>query len=44
LKPGNYVILFGANALELLQWRASMTDEQYVDLNAATDEEWYDGV
>ncbi|MFZ1786128.1 MAG: hypothetical protein WAU23_13065 [Ferruginibacter sp.] len=27
-----------------LQWRASMTDEEYVDWNAATDEEWYNAV
>ncbi len=32
----------GSDALPFLQWRASMTDEQYVDWNAATDEEWYD--
>jgi NAD(P)-dependent dehydrogenase (short-subunit alcohol dehydrogenase family) len=31
----------GPDALPFLQWRASMTDEQYVDWNAATDEEWY---
>ena len=31
----------GPDALPFLQWRASMTDEEYVDWNAATDEEWY---
>lgn len=31
----------GPDALPFLQWRASMTDEQYVDWNAATDEDWY---
>jgi NAD(P)-dependent dehydrogenase (short-subunit alcohol dehydrogenase family) len=31
----------GPDALPFLQWRASMTDEQYVEWNAATDEEWY---
>ena len=31
----------GPDALPFLQWRASMTDEQYVDWNAATDDEWY---
>jgi NAD(P)-dependent dehydrogenase (short-subunit alcohol dehydrogenase family) len=34
----------GPDALPFLQWRASMTDEQYVDWNAATDDEWYDGI
>ncbi len=34
----------GPDALPFLQWRASMTDEQYVDWNAATDDDWYDGV
>jgi NAD(P)-dependent dehydrogenase (short-subunit alcohol dehydrogenase family) len=34
----------GPDALPFLQWRASMTDEQYVDWNAATDEEWYNAV
>jgi NAD(P)-dependent dehydrogenase (short-subunit alcohol dehydrogenase family) len=31
----------GPDAIPFLQWRASMTDEEYVDWNAATDEEWY---
>ncbi len=31
----------GPDALPFLQWRASMTDEEYIDWNAATDEEWY---
>ena len=34
----------GPDALPFLQWRPSMTDEQYVDWNAATDEEWYNAV
>ncbi len=34
----------GPDAIPFLQWRASMTDEQYVDFNAATDEEWYNAV
>lgn len=34
----------GADAEPFLQWRASMTDEQFVDWNAAADEEWYNSV
>ncbi|CAN5325067.1 oxidoreductase [soil metagenome] len=34
----------GPDALPFLQWRASMTDEQYVDWNAATDEDYYSAV
>ncbi len=34
----------GPDAVPFLQWRASMTDEQYVDWNAAPDEEWYNAV
>jgi NAD(P)-dependent dehydrogenase (short-subunit alcohol dehydrogenase family) len=34
----------GPDALPFLQWRASMSDEQWVDWNAATDEEWYNAV
>lgn len=34
----------GPDATPFLQWRASLTDEQYVDWNAATDEEWYNAV
>lgn len=34
----------GPDALPFLQWRASMTDEQYVDWNAATDEDYYNAV
>ena len=34
----------GPSALPFLGWRASMTDEQWVDWNAQTDEEWYDAV
>jgi len=32
------------DALPFLQWRASMSDEQWVDWNAQTDEEWYNAV
>jgi len=31
----------GPDALPLLGWRSSMTDEQWVDLNAADDDAWY---
>ncbi len=34
----------GPDALPFLQWRASMTDEEYVDWNAADDEDWYNAV
>ena len=34
----------GPDAIPFLQWRASMTDEQYVDWNAATDVDWYNAV
>ena len=34
----------GPDALPFLQWRASMTDEEYVDWNAATDDDWYNAV
>lgn len=34
----------GPDALPFLGWRASMTDEQWVDWNAADDEEWYNAV
>ena len=34
----------GPDAVPFLQWRASMTDEQYVDWNAATDEDYYNAV
>lgn len=34
----------GPDAIPFLQWRASMTDEEYVDWNAATDEIWYNSV
>jgi hypothetical protein len=30
----------GPDAAPLLAWRASMTDEQWVDYAAVTDEEW----
>lgn len=34
----------GPDAIPFLDWRASMTDEQWVDWNAAPDEQWYDAV
>lgn len=34
----------GPDALPFLQWRASLTDEQWVDWNAANDEDWYKAV
>ena len=34
----------GASELPFLGWRASITDEQRVDWNAQTDEEWYNAV
>ena len=34
----------GPSALPFLGWRASMTDEQWVDWNAQTDGEWYNAV
>jgi NAD(P)-dependent dehydrogenase (short-subunit alcohol dehydrogenase family) len=34
----------GPTALPFLGWRASLTDEQWVDFNAQTDEEWYNSV
>jgi NAD(P)-dependent dehydrogenase (short-subunit alcohol dehydrogenase family) len=34
----------GPDAIPFLQWRASMTDEEYVDWNAATDDDWYRAV
>ena len=34
----------GPDAIPFLEWRASMTDEQWVDWNAAPDDEWYDAV
>jgi NAD(P)-dependent dehydrogenase (short-subunit alcohol dehydrogenase family) len=34
----------GPDAVPFLQWRASMTDEQWVDWNAAKDEDWYNAV
>ena len=34
----------GPDAQPFLEWRASMTDEQWVDWNAASDEEWYAAV
>lgn len=34
----------GPDAEPFLQWRKSLTDEEWVDLNAADDEAWYDRV
>lgn len=34
----------GPDAEPFLQWRASMTDEQFVDWGAADDETWYENV
>ena len=34
----------GPDAQPFLDWRASMTDEQWVDWNAVSDEEWYNAV
>jgi hypothetical protein len=34
----------GPDAAPFLHWRASMTDEQWIDWNAQTDEEWYNAV
>ena len=34
----------GPSALPFLGWRASMTDEEWIDWNAQTDEKWYNAV
>ncbi len=34
----------GPDAAPFLEWRASMNDEQWIDWNAATDEDWYNAV
>ena len=34
----------GPDAAPFLEWRRSMTDEQWVDWNAATDDDWYNAV
>lgn len=34
----------GPDAIPFLEWRKSMTDEQWVDWNAQSDEEWYQAV
>ena len=34
----------GPDAIPFLEWRASMTDEQWVDWNAQNDESWYQAV
>ena len=31
----------GPDALPFLEWRASMSDEDWVDWNALSDEDWY---
>jgi len=36
--------LVGPDAAPFLQWRARMTDEAWVDLNASNDETWYRGL
>jgi NAD(P)-dependent dehydrogenase (short-subunit alcohol dehydrogenase family) len=36
--------LVGPDAAPFLQWRAQMTDEAWVDLNASNDETWYRGL
>lgn len=34
----------GPDAIPFLEWRGSMTDEQWVDWNAQNDEDWYQAV
>lgn len=34
----------GPDAIPFIAWRASMTDEQWVDWNAVNDEDWYQAV
>lgn len=34
----------GPDAIPFLAWRASMTDEEWVDWNAQNDEDWYEAV
>lgn len=34
----------GPDAAPFIEWRASMTDEEWVDWNAANDEDWYASV
>jgi hypothetical protein len=34
----------GPDAQPFIDWRASMTDEQWVDWNAVNDEDWYKAV
>ena len=34
----------GPDAQPFLDWKASMTDEQWIDWNAASDEDWYNAV
>ncbi|GAA0877466.1 oxidoreductase [Algoriphagus jejuensis] len=34
----------GPDALPFIQWRMSMTDEEWIDRQSVSDEEWYDAV
>ena len=34
----------GPDAIPFIEWRASMTDEEWVDWNAAADDDWYNAV
>lgn len=34
----------GPDAAPFLEWRASMTDEEWIDWNAASDDDWYNAV
>ncbi|WP_274473839.1 SDR family oxidoreductase [Mangrovimonas aestuarii] len=34
----------GPDAIPFLEWRFSMSDEEWIDWNAANDKEWYDSV
>jgi hypothetical protein len=34
----------GPDALSFLQWRTSMTDEEWTNWNAANDEDWFNAV
>jgi hypothetical protein len=42
--PGQLRHMPGPNAAPFVGWRASMTDEQWVDWNALSDGAWYDAV
>jgi hypothetical protein len=46
-KNRNYLKLrhpVGPDAEPFIQWRQSMTDEEWVDWNAANDDDWYEAV